>query len=48
MSWETNHDFLVLPVRIALAGMENKIENFPATILKGRLTNPEEKLKKYS
>jgi hypothetical protein len=28
--------------------MENKIEKFPATILKRGLINPEEKLKKYS
>jgi hypothetical protein len=44
----TNSDCQVLPVRIASADMEIKIEKFPATILKSRLTNSEEKLKKYS
>jgi hypothetical protein len=52
MSLATNPDCQVLPVRVASADMESKIEKFPATILKSRLTNPEENLKntpkKYS
>jgi len=48
MSLENNPDCQVLPVRVASVDMESKIEKFPAIILKGRLTNPEEKLKEYS
>jgi len=48
MSLEINSDCQVLPVRIASADVESKIEKIRATILKSRLTNPEKKLKKYS